>query len=100
MREREGGEALMQLRVRAGFPEEVPSRLSLATSVFPGGTFLGSQGPAGLCLGLPAWWAPPLLQVQPGLQESPTLLPPAPSLCPLSQQGPVDKRTILTREEC
>ena len=34
----------MQLRVRAGFPEEVLSRLSLATSVFPGGTIPGSQG--------------------------------------------------------
>lgn len=39
-----GGAALMQLRVRAGFPEEVLSRLSLATSVFHGVTTPGSQG--------------------------------------------------------
>lgn len=54
-------EALMQLRVRAGFPEEVPSWLSLATSVFPGGTLPG-QGPGGP----PAWGSLPRLPPPPG----------------------------------
>ena len=78
---------------RGGAIPAEPGNKRLSWSDFPGQPGL---------LRAPAWGAPPLLQmlVQPGLLESPSLLPPAPSLCLPSQQGPAEKRTILTREEC
>ena len=84
--------------LRGGAIPAEPGNKRLSWSDFPG----QPRSAADPCLGLPAWWAPPLLRVlvQPGLLESPSLLPPAPSLCPPSQQGPVEKRAILTREEC
>ena len=57
----------------------------LAWDGFPG----QPKSAVDLCLGLPAWRTPPLLQMpaQPGLLESPSLLSPCPppSVCPPSK---------------